>query len=108
MDEHAEHHGHHAGMMMPGHDDGSDSSSMAYCTLPARPGLMRINPKSARRKDRAWTVTEIDRSWPTRWMPVAVIQIPCKFWTEPALRISLMAKLTRWGVDFHMDLIRAG
>ena len=49
MDEHAEHHGHHAGMMMP--DMTMDLTQFDGVLHAARrPGLMRINSKSARRK----------------------------------------------------------
>ena len=60
-------------------------------------------PKSA---GMAWTVNEIDRSWPTRVDAVAIdgetLQVVdrTRFSDFP-----LMAKLTRWGVDFHMGLL---
>lgn len=53
--------------------------------------------------DRAWTVTEIDRSWPTQVDAVAVdprtfhITDRTDFATFP-----VAAKLTRWGIDAHM------
>ena len=53
--------------------------------------------------DRAWTVTEIDRSWPTQVDAVAVdprtlsITDRIDFATFP-----IAAKLTRWGIDAHM------
>lgn len=54
----------------------------------------------------AWTVNEIDRSWPTRVDAVAIdgerMQVVdrTRFADFP-----LMAKLTRWGVDFHMGIL---
>ncbi|HIE5792838.1 TPA: PepSY-associated TM helix domain-containing protein [Klebsiella aerogenes] len=60
-------------------------------------------PKSA---GMAWTVNEIDRSWPTRVDAVAIdgetLQVVdrTRFSDFP-----LMAKLTRWGVDFHMGIL---
>ncbi len=54
----------------------------------------------------AWTVNEIDRSWPTQVDAVAIdgerMQVVdrTRFADFP-----LMAKLTRWGVDFHMGIL---
>ncbi len=58
----------------------------------------------------AWTVNEIDRSWPTRVDAVAIdgetLQVVdrTRFSDFP-----LMAKLTRWGVDFsYGNTVRVG
>ena len=60
-------------------------------------------PKTA---DKAWTVTEIDRSWPTQVDAVAVnpetFAIVDHVYFE---RFPLVAKLTRWGVDAHMGVL---
>lgn len=64
-------------------------------------GKVEIVPAAG--PDRAWTVTEIDRSWPTQVDAVAVdprtlrITDRTDFSTFP-----LAAKLTRWGIDAHM------
>lgn len=54
----------------------------------------------------AWTVTEIDRSWPTRVDAVSVR--PDNFAIIDHVRFKdfpLVAKLTRWGVDAHMGIL---
>ena len=106
-DPHAEHHMHHAGMAMPA--EGIELSlydkilqAAQYAGIHADKLEIRP-PRDARR---AWTVTEIDRSWPTRVDAVAVdgaslhIIDRTRFADYP-----LMAKLTRWGVDFHMGVL---
>lgn len=60
-------------------------------------------PKNA---DKAWTVSEIDRSWPTQVDAVAVN--PHNFTIVDHVyfdRFPLVAKLTRWGVDAHMGVL---
>src|SRR5690606_12788514 len=60
-------------------------------------------PKAA---NKAWTVTEVDRRWPTQVDAVAVnpqdfsVVDRTEFNTFP-----LVAKLTRWGVDAHMGIL---
>lgn len=64
-------------------------------------GRIEIRPSGGH--DRAWTVTEIDRSWPTQVDAVAIdprsMQVVdrLEFATFP-----FAAKLTRWGIDAHM------
>lgn len=55
---------------------------------------------------KAWTVTEVDRSWPTRVDAVAVN--PATFAIVDQTHFAnfpLVAKLTRWGVDAHMGVL---
>jgi uncharacterized iron-regulated membrane protein len=56
--------------------------------------------------DQAWSVSEIDRRWPTQVDAVAVdgatMQITDKVSFE---RYPLAAKLTRWGIDLHMGVL---
>ncbi|WP_217476654.1 PepSY-associated TM helix domain-containing protein [Stutzerimonas stutzeri] len=101
-------HAHHAGMAMPAAPP-QDSRLFDAVLVAARgagidAGKVEIVPASA--PDRAWTVTEIDRSWPTQVDAVAI---------DPrTLRITdridfasfpLAAKLTRWGIDAHMGAL---
>ncbi len=66
----------------------------------------KIEIRPAYRSDKAWTVTEVDRSWPTRVDAVSVdpqtltILDHTRFADFP-----LLAKLTRWGVDAHMGIL---
>ncbi|MFT4270155.1 MAG: DUF2534 family protein [Pantoea sp.] len=60
-------------------------------------------PKSV---GKAWTVSEIDRSWPTQVDAVSVnpqnFTIVDHVWFD---RFPLVARLTRWGVDAHMGVL---
>ncbi|WP_039057024.1 PepSY-associated TM helix domain-containing protein [Enterobacter sp. Bisph1] len=66
----------------------------------------KVEIRPPRSTDKAWTVTEIDRRWPTRVDAVAIdgnsmtVTNRTRFADFP-----LMAKLTRWGVDFHMGIL---
>jgi uncharacterized iron-regulated membrane protein len=54
----------------------------------------------------AWTVNEIDRSWPTRVDAVAIDGATLQVVDRTRfVDFPLMAKLTRWGVDFHMGIL---
>lgn len=106
-DPHAEHHMHHDGMNM---------SEMAIdlvqfddvLQVARRAGIdaSKLEIRPPRSMDKAWTVTEIDRGWPTQVDAVAidgnnmVVVDRTRFAGFP-----LMAKLTRWGVDFHMGVL---
>jgi uncharacterized iron-regulated membrane protein len=64
-------------------------------------GKLEIRPPAAPGK--AWTVTEIDRSWPTQVDAVSID--PRNMTVLDRTRFDefpLAAKLTRWGIDAHM------
>ncbi|MBE5220114.1 PepSY domain-containing protein [Pectobacterium sp. A113-S21-F16] len=104
-DEHAEHHA-----PMPMRDAGAYSLALFDEILAAarHAGIdaNKIEIRPATKPHRAWTVSEIDRSWPTQVDAVSVnpdtLEIVDKtdFNTFP-----LAAKLTRWGVDAHMGVL---
>jgi uncharacterized iron-regulated membrane protein len=104
-DPHAEHHmGHRADAAPAAKGEQFDR----MLTIARAAGLdaskLEIRPPAA--AGRAWTVNEIDRSWPTQVDAVAIdgesMQVVdrTRFADFP-----LMAKLTRWGVDFHMGIL---
>ncbi|RTZ39166.1 PepSY domain-containing protein [Candidimonas sp. SYP-B2681] len=67
-------------------------------------GKVEIRPPA--KPDKAWTVTEIDRSWPTQVDAVAID--PRNMAIVDQTRFSdfpLAAKLTRWGIDAHMGAL---
>ncbi|WP_342323971.1 PepSY-associated TM helix domain-containing protein [Kosakonia sp. BYX6] len=106
-DPHAEHHRHHDGMVMP--DSTQDVSQFDAVLLTAQHAgisASKVEIRPPRSADQAWTVTEIDRGWPTRVDAVAIdgsnmaVVDRTRFADFP-----LMAKLTRWGVDFHMGIL---
>ncbi|WP_380184639.1 PepSY-associated TM helix domain-containing protein [Kalamiella sp. sgz302252] len=123
-DEHAEHHAaaHHSmpGMKMPDGMtmSGSQHAMAAAAVTPAqfegvvkaareagiRAAKIEIRPTT--KADKAWTVSEIDRRWPTRVDSVAVD--PANFRVVDKVEFAqfgLLAKLTRWGVDAHMGVL---
>jgi len=60
-------------------------------------------PKSA---DQAWTISEIDRSWPSQVDAVSIN--PENFSVVDRVKFAdfpRVAKLTRWGVDAHMGVL---
>ncbi len=65
---------------------------------------LEIRPSSG--PARAWTVAEIDRSWPTQVDVVAID--PSSLDVVDQVKFSdfpLAAKLTRWGIDAHMGIL---
>lgn len=106
-DEHAEHHGHHAGMKMPEMAlDLTLFDGVLHSARKAGIDASKLEIRPAKMADRAWTVTEIDRRWPTQVDAVAVD--PHSMQVMDSTRFAdfpLMAKLTRWGVDFHMGIL---
>lgn len=107
LDPHAEH---HAGMSMPmamempmelGQFDD-------VLHLAQRSGIdaNKLEIRPAKSADKAWTVTEIDRGWPTQVDAVAIDAANMRVVDHTRFAdFPLMAKLTRWGVDFHMGLL---
>ncbi|QDX29691.1 PepSY-associated TM helix domain-containing protein [Dickeya poaceiphila] len=67
-------------------------------------GKIEIRP--ALKPQQAWTVSEIDRSWPTQVDAVAID--PTTFRVIDKVNFTdypLAAKLTRWGIDAHMGIL---
>ena len=124
-DEHAEHK--MAGMAMPG--DEHAEHKMAGMAMPEDPALAasitpeqfdqvvaaaraagiaagKIEVRPAKLADTAWTVSEIDRRWPTQVDSVAVDPRDFRVIDKVEFaRFGLLAKLTRWGVDAHMGVL---
>ncbi|MGL5600268.1 MAG: PepSY-associated TM helix domain-containing protein [Silvania sp.] len=106
-DPHAEHHGHP--MTMPMSQMKPDLTlfdGVLHAANTAGIDATKLEIRPAKSGTQAWTVTEIDRSWPTQVDAVAVdpgtltVLDHTRFADYP-----LMAKLTRWGVDFHMGVL---
>ncbi|MGP3592966.1 PepSY-associated TM helix domain-containing protein [Vagococcus sp. WN89Y] len=104
-DPHAEHHIHHEYMpemtTVP-----ADYDEVLQSAQRAGISAVKLEIRPPRSQDKAWTVTEIDRRWPTQVDAVAIdastmtVVDRTRFSDFP-----LMAKLTRWGVDFHMGVL---
>ncbi|MFJ5406472.1 PepSY-associated TM helix domain-containing protein [Pectobacterium punjabense] len=104
-DEHAEH---HASMPMGDAETYSPALFDEVLATARHAGIdaNKIEIRPATKPHSAWTVSEIDRSWPTQVDAVSInpdtLEVVDKtdFNTFP-----LAAKLTRWGVDAHMGVL---
>jgi uncharacterized iron-regulated membrane protein len=104
MDPHAEHHGDHDGMLMT--PDLVLFDDVLHLAQQAGINAHKVEIRPAQSHDKAWTVTEIDRSWPTQVDAVAIDAMKMQIVDHTRFAdFPLMAKLTRWGVDFHMGLL---
>lgn len=67
-------------------------------------GKVEIRPP--RSADKAWTVTEVDRSWPTQVDAVSIDPRDLSVLDRTDFEsFPLAAKLTRWGIDLHMGTL---
>ena len=105
--EHAHHHGAMAGMAMtPAASPAGDIDSILDAARAGGIDSDQLEIRPPRTADQAWTVREVDRSWPTQVDTVAIdpttnaITSRADFATFP-----LIAKLIRWGVDMHMGIL---
>jgi len=127
-DEHAEHSmAEHSSMSMADMPDMPEmsSDSMPSKTAPAAVNVLpvtfdhvllaarkvgidasKVEIRPAYTADKAWTVTEVNRGWPTQVDAVSVnpYSLAIIDHTEFA-HFPLLAKLTRWGVDAHMGIL---
>ncbi len=104
---HDGHHGIHQETAVggPGLDNGLFDSVWAAARQ-AGIDAAKVEIRPAASANRAWTIGEINRRWPTQVDAVAVN--PHTLEVIDRTRFSefpLMAKLTRWGVDFHMGIL---
>ncbi len=127
-DEHADHHASdHSNMTMTGMADmpGMDTNDLPDqkppSPVPVLPATFdavvhaareagidaaKIEIRPAYSADKAWTVTEVDRSWPTQVDAVSVNPQTMAIVDHTRFaHFPLLAKLTRWGVDAHMGIL---
>lgn len=104
-DEHADHHGAMHMAMAPPLDPATFDQVLASARAAGiDAGKLEIRP--GRSADKAWTVSEIDRRWPTQVDAVAVDPTSFKVVDQVHFaQYSLPAKLTRWGIDAHMGVL---
>jgi uncharacterized iron-regulated membrane protein len=104
---HGEHAHHGAMRMMHAHpiEPGLFDSVLATARN-AGIDAAKVEIVAATSPDKAWTVTEIDRRWPTQVDAVAIDPQHLMV-TDRAnfADYSLPAKLTRWGIDAHMGIL---
>lgn len=103
MDPHAMHHM-QGGMVMAGPVQDWDKVLAAARQVGISANKIEIRPP--KKMGTAWTVTEINRAWPTQVDAVSVN--PSNFQIVDAVHFAnfpLVAKLTRWGIDAHMGIL---
>ena len=104
-DPHAEHHAMMPGMVMPETDD-SHWDKVLHAARTAGIESNKIEIRAPRSADKAWTVTEIDRAWPTHVDTAAVDPNGFKVIDRTYFAdFPVVAKLTRWGIDAHMGVL---
>ncbi|CAM3741088.1 PepSY domain-containing protein [Bordetella sputigena] len=65
-----------------------------------------IEVRPPRKADQAWTVREVDRSWPTQVDAVAIDGRDMSIVSRADFaNFPLVAKLIRWGIDTHMGIL---
>ena len=106
QDPHAEHHAHGMSMDMMMQPDLVMFDDVLHLAQRAGIDARKLEIRPPRSHDKAWTVTEIDLSWPTQVDAVAIDANKMQVVDRTRFAdFPLMAKLTRWGVDFHMGLL---
>lgn len=109
-DPHAEHRGMMPGMKMnPAAQSNAlngDWDRALHAARAAGIDAAKVELRQPKGEGKAWTVTEVDRSWPTQVDAVAIA--PQSFAIIDQVRFDtfpLIAKLTRWGIDAHMGIL---
>lgn len=105
QDAHAEHHGMTPGMTLPVFAN-ETWDGVLHAARAAGISSHKVEIRPARAADQAWTVTEVDRAWPTHVDAVAVD--PVSFAVVDRVRFAdfpFIARLTRWGIDAHMGVL---
>ncbi len=117
-DPHAEHHGTMDGMDMSGmlpakstplravNQPDIDWDRVLNAARGAGIQAAKVELRQPKAADQAWTVTEVDRRWPSQVDAVSVN--PDNFSIIDHVEFAhfpLVAKLTRWGVDAHMGVL---
>lgn len=109
-DPHAEH---HAGMQMPTvhastmlNQPGSSWDNVLNAARHAGIDADKVELRQPKNSQQAWTVTEVDRSWPSQVDSVSVNPVDYSIVDHVEFAsFPLVAKLTRWGVDAHMGVL---
>lgn len=102
-----EHAGHHGAMSMSaGPVDIHLFDPVLQAAQAAGIDASEVEIRPAKDTQHGWTVSEIDRRWPTQVDAVSVNPTTLQIIDSiDFTQFPLMAKLTRWGVDFHMGIL---
>lgn len=106
MDEHAAHTMHMAPVAAGPTIDPARFDSVLAAARNANIGAAKVEIRPSSNPEKAWVVSEIDRSWPTQVDAVSInpntLAVVDKVEFD---QYSLPAKLTRWGIDAHMGVL---
>lgn len=106
VDEHEHHHHMAASMPAAGLTDPAMFDAVLAAARSAGIDAGKVEIRPANKPDKAWTVTEIDRTWPTQVDAVAVDPRNMAIVDQTHFAdFPLAAKLTRWGIDAHMGAL---
>jgi uncharacterized iron-regulated membrane protein len=101
-----EHHHHGAGMTGSGAVDPALFDAMLQSARAAGIAARKVEIRPPAAPGKAWTVTEIDRSWPTQVDAVSIDPRDMTILDRTRFEdFPLAAKLTRWGIDAHMGAL---
>jgi uncharacterized iron-regulated membrane protein len=107
MGEHAEHMAAHGmAMTMPAAGDPARFDLVQSIARAGGIDASEIEIRPPRAANQAWTVREVDRSWPTQVDTVAIDADRMRITSRADFAsFPLIAKLIRWGVDAHMGVL---
>jgi uncharacterized iron-regulated membrane protein len=106
MDEHAEHHMHMDHMPKADPIDPVLFDQVMATARTQHIDATKVEIKPPMQPGKAWTVSEIDRRWPTHVDAVAIDPNTLAVVDHVTFaQYSLPAKLTRWGIDAHMGVL---
>ncbi|WP_341521429.1 PepSY-associated TM helix domain-containing protein [Pseudomonas sp. G.S.17] len=106
MDEHAEHHIQMAPVAQISVLDPALFDSILARARAEHIDAAKVEIKPSKSGDKAWVVSEIDRSWPTQVDAVSINPQTLEVVDHVQFsEYSLPAKLTRWGIDAHMGAL---
>lgn len=105
-DPHAEHHQMPMSHNAPQHADNGLWGNVLDAARLAGVSAKNVEIRAPKASNQAWTVSEREAHWPSQVDVVSVdprnMQIVDHVFFE---QYPLVAKLTRWGIDFHMGLL---
>lgn len=106
VDEHAAHHMHMAPATSGAALDPALFDTVLAAARSANIEAAKVEIRPSGNPEKAWVVSEIDRSWPTQVDAVSINPHTLAVVDHVEFaQYSLPAKLTRWGIDAHMGVL---
>ena len=106
IDEHHEHNHHSQPQALAHLPTPMEFEHMLHMARGAGLDADKLEIVASHSPDQAWTINEIDRSWPTQVDAVAIDAASFRVVDQVHFAdFPLAAKLTRWGIDAHMGVL---